>query len=58
MTSDKDAVRRKFIVRAIIMYLVIPVLIGVTFLIVPPQSAWSVAMLAIASGLALTAIVR
>ncbi len=58
VTSDKNVVRRKFIVRAIIMYLVTPVVIGVTFLIVPPQSAWSVAMLAIASGLALSAIVR
>ncbi len=58
LASDKDVARRKFVFRVIIMYLVTPLLIGVTYLIVPSQSAWSVAMLAIASGLALTFIVR
>jgi hypothetical protein len=55
---DKVARRRKFIIRAIIMYVMTPVLIGVTFLIIPRQSAWSVAMLVIAFGLALSATVR
>jgi hypothetical protein len=40
------------------MYLVTPILIGVAFLIIPPHSAWGVAMLLIAFGLALSAIVR
>ena len=58
LASDKDVLqRRKFIVRAIIMYLVTPILIGVAFLIVPPHLAWGVAMLVIAGGLALSAIV-
>jgi hypothetical protein len=57
--SDMDALQpRTFIVRVIIMYLVTPILIGVTFLIVPLHLAWGVAMLIIACGLALSAIVE
>ena len=55
---DTVALRRRFIKRALIMYVMTPVLIGTTYLIIPAQSAWSVAMLAIAFGLAMSASVR